>query len=369
MTTPTRPRLLLDQMRQHPQFLKIATRIAWRNTTSLVDYNFMDGRSFPPKAVTFRISGQCDLYCQMCNFRHGGFLDARMLPIDIFKKVIDEVAPHKLFVALTGGEPLLHPNIIEAIRYIKERGLYCSLVTNGWRLARYADDIVGAGVDMLTISIDGTKEMHDRIRGREGLYDRIMEGVREVKKFKKHPLFFFSTTIQADNHTLLERVVEGAIEAGVDGVNIQHLQTRPPDRTSLHNEMFPEFKVRDGWINESLLQVDTTVLQDVLERAKQKGLFVNVFPVLSPQEMATWYTDPMQLLSSRRIMCPWVMANIFHDGTMRTCDDIILGDLRKEGFWEIWNGERMAEFRRTSRKSKTFPICATCCSLYRSHTI
>ncbi len=369
MTPKTTPGLVLDQMRQHPQFLKIMARAAWRNATSLIDYNFMAGRSFPPKAVTFRISGQCNLYCQMCNFRHTGYLDSHMLPIDIFKKVIDEVAPHKLFVAFTGGEPLLHPNIIEAIRYTKERGLYCSLVTNGWFLARYAEDLVGAGVDMLSISIDGPKEMHDRIRGREGLYDRIMEGVREVRKFKEGPLFFFSTTIQSDNYTLLERVVEDAIEAGMDGVNIQHLQTRPRDRTSAHNERFPEFKVRDGWINESLLQVDTTALQGVLKRVKQKGLFVNIFPVLSSQEMATWYTDPIRLLPDRRIKCPWVMANVFHDGTVRMCDDVILGDLREAGFWEIWNGERMVEFRKTARECKTFPICATCCSLYRSHTI
>ena len=164
-------------------------------------------------------------------------------------------------------------------------------------------------------------------------------------------------------------VVDDAIKAGIDGVSIQHLQTRTPDRTSLHNQMSPEFQVRDGWIDESLLRVDTTVLQGVLKRATEKGLFVNVFPVLSPQDMSTWYTDPVQLLSAHRIKCPWVMANVFHDGTMRMCDDIILGDLKEDGFWEIWNGEKMMDFRRTVKKSKIFPICATCCSLYRTHII
>jgi hypothetical protein len=63
------------------------------------------------------------------------------------------------------------------------------------------------------------------------------------------------------------------------------------------------------------------------------------------------------------------MANVLHDGTMRMCDDIILGDLKEEGFWDIWNGARMMDFRRVVKKIKTLPICATCCSLYRTQTI
>ncbi|MGD8856678.1 MAG: SPASM domain-containing protein [Chloroflexota bacterium] len=125
----------------------------------------------------------------------------------------------------------------------------------------------------------------------------------------------------------------------------------------------------DGWIDESLFSVDTTVLQRELRRAKQKGLLVSVFPTLSPEEMSSWYTDPMELLSERTIKCPWFMANVFHDGTMRVCDEFILGDLREEGFWDIWNGSKMMAFRRKVKESKTFPICATCCSLYRTHTI
>jgi Fe-coproporphyrin III synthase len=213
------------------------------------------------------------------------------------------------------------------------------------------------------------EEIHDKIRGLKGLYRRIMEGVQAVRSCEKRPLLFFSTTIQASNYLHLEQVVEDAIEAGVDGVSIQHLQTRSLDRTSRHNQLFPQYQVRDGWSNDSLRQVNTTILQNALNRAKQKGLFVNVFPVLTSHEMAAWYSDPSQSMNGNRIKCPWVMANIFQDGTIRMCDDIILGDLKEEGFWEIWNGDKMAEFRKQARKSKTFPICATCCSLYRTSSI
>jgi MoaA/NifB/PqqE/SkfB family radical SAM enzyme len=118
---------------------------------------------------------------------------------------------------------------------VREKGLHCSLVTNGWFLALFAEDIVNAGLDILTVSIDGPQEIHDKIRGRKGLYQRVLEGVREVKKYSNRPPLFFSTTIQADNYRRLAEVVDCAIEVGMDGVNIQHLQSRTPDRTSLHN--------------------------------------------------------------------------------------------------------------------------------------
>ena len=190
-----------ELIRHNPHVINLIARIAWRNTNNFIDYNLADGRSFAPKAVTFRISGVCNLYCKMCNFRHGGILDSKdVLPMDIFYNVLDDVYQKKLWISFTGGEPLMHPHIIDCIRYVREKGLHCSLVTNGWFLALFAEDIVNAGLDILTVSIDGPQEIHDRIRGRKGLYQRVLEGVREVKKYSNRPPLFFSTTIQADNY-------------------------------------------------------------------------------------------------------------------------------------------------------------------------
>jgi len=360
--------LVGNVIREHPQLLKVALNVAWRNTTNLIDYNFMSGRSFRPKAVTFRISGQCNLNCRMCIYRNSGFLDtAKMLPLPIFKRVIDEVYPFKLFVVFTGGEPLMHPHIIECLQYTKEKGLHCSLTTNGLALAEYAEEIVESGLDTLGISIDGPEKVHNRIRGRTDSYQRAFEGIQKVKSFEKRPLIFINTSIQTDSYAHIDRLVDEANEAGVDGMNVQVLWTRPPDRATLHNRTFPEYPVRDGWADETLLQIDFNKLEDVLRKARESSLFVNVFPSFSLQQMHTWYTDPAQLLRNRRPKCPWMMANVFHDGTMRMCDDVIMGDLEEDSFWKIWNNERMVKFRKILKENKHFPICAGCCSMYRDH--
>jgi hypothetical protein len=168
---------------------------------------------------------------------------------------------------------------------------------------------------------------------------------------------------------VIERVVDRAMEAGVDGINFQVLWHRPPDRVELHNRRFPDLQVGEGWADGSLMQIDFDVLEDQLRRARSKGFLVNVYPGPSMRRIRAWYTDPVLLLKGQRLKCPWMIAQVFHDGTMRMCDDIVVGDLTREGFWEVWNGPKMVAFRRQLKAAKHFPICAGCCSMFRDRTM
>lgn len=363
-------RLVSRIIRNHPRLLWVGTRILKRNLLAMVDYNLMNGRSLPPKTLTFRISGQCNLNCKMCIYRNAGYLNSsNMLPVTIFKQIIDQVRSTNPIISITGGEPLLHPNIIECINYVSEKGLRCSMVTNGWHLSQFAQDIARSELNLLTISIDGPEHLQDQIRGIKGVHRRAFEGIREVMMYEKRPLVFVNTSILADNYMHIPEVVDEAIEAGVDGMNVQVLWTRTPERSLSHNQLFPEFSVREGWLDESLMAIDFNLLNDVLGKAKQKNIFLSIFPSSSIQKIRSWYLDPAHLLKNHRLMCPWMMANVFHDGTLRMCDDIIIGDLHHEGFWEVWNSERACSFRRTLKQSKNFPICAGCCSLFRDHLL
>ncbi len=352
----------------HPNYLSLAWRVGWRNLTIGLDYNLMSGKSFPPKAVTFRISGACNLKCKMCIYHNSGFLDStQMLPFDILKKVIDDVYLHRLHIAITGGEPLLHPEIINCIRYIKAHGLCCSLTTNGWLLEQYASEISKQPPDMISISLDGPQQIHDTIRGRAGSFQRAINGIIAIKKNKNRPLLFINATIQKENYRVLDQLVDDAMRAGVDGMNMQILWSRPAERASRHNLHHPQYKVTHGWADESLFQIDMDVLEEVITKAKTKKFLVNVFPSFSKNDRLLWYTHPEQLLRGHSPKCAWMMANVFHDGTMRMCDDIVVGDLHEKGFWDIWNDNQLRGFRQTIKASKFFIICAGCCSLFRDN--
>jgi MoaA/NifB/PqqE/SkfB family radical SAM enzyme len=356
---------ILSAIYRHPQFLGMINRIAWREFTSLIDYNHKEGKSFPPASVTFKVSGKCNLNCKMCIYRHTGFLeDGRLLSFEIFKKVIDQVYQTKPFISLTGGEPLLNPSIADFLNYAKERRLTCSMVTNGWNLAQWSEKIIASGVDALVVSIDGPEEVHDWIRGQSGAYRRAFEGIKEILSHAKRPLVFVNAAIQARNYTHLNQLAHEVRQVGVDGMNIQVLWNRPPERVNWHNQSFPEYPVREGWSDPSLYKIDFNRLETEWGRLKENPLMVNLYPSFSMRQVQTWYTDAEQMLYQRRARCPWMMAVIFQDGTLRACDHFVMGNLRNENFWEIWNGEKMVNFRKSLRKSKNLPICAGCCNLF-----
>src|SRR6204780_3149233 len=99
---------------------------------------------------------RCNLACTYCN----EFDDfSKPVPIDELKKRIDHLADlGTSVVTISGGEPLLHPELDEFIAHIRRRGMIAGLITNGYLLT--AERIHGlnrAGLEHLQISIDNVK--------------------------------------------------------------------------------------------------------------------------------------------------------------------------------------------------------------------
>ena len=128
---------------------------------------------------------RCNLHCRHCG--SDCFVDSRNkdMPAEDFFAALDTIpaeARVKGFtVVLTGGEPLLRPDIEEIGRGIRRRGFGWSMVTNGFL---YNEDmharLMRAGLGAVTVSLDGTQESHDWMRGRQGSYSRALQAVRII---------------------------------------------------------------------------------------------------------------------------------------------------------------------------------------------
>lgn len=122
-----------------------------------------------PLEIGFQMTSACNLRCHMCTYssekkdtRKGDYIDFALI-----KKVIDEVAD-KVYSVKFGsfGEATLHPDLINAITYAKQKGVReVSLITNGSRLSEsYSKSLINAGLDWLMISIDGLHDVYEKIR-------------------------------------------------------------------------------------------------------------------------------------------------------------------------------------------------------------
>ena len=83
---------------------------------------------------------------------------------------------------LSGGEPLLRPDIFEIAHRAKEMGFYVGLSSNGTLIDESnIDRIAAVGFDYVGVSLDGIQETHDKFRRMEGAFDASMHGIRLCK--------------------------------------------------------------------------------------------------------------------------------------------------------------------------------------------
>ena len=117
------------------------------------------------------VNNVCNLHCSHCYWWLNRKNDEQDLSIEDWKKIIKEKfkKQHIFVVTLVGGEPLLRPDIIKV--FCDEMPRRVCVVTNGtFPLPRFED------LYFYWISLDGTEEIHDSIRGK-GSYSKTRENI------------------------------------------------------------------------------------------------------------------------------------------------------------------------------------------------
>lgn len=136
-----------------------------------------------PRIMFVRATENCNAGCFMCDFANNN--KGHQLSIEEFKNLIDimKKGEYKV-VKFTGGEPLLNNNLKYFISLCKENGYASSVITNGYILKEKYKELIDAGLNHITISLDSNKaEIHDDIRGLKGLFDKIIESIKLIKAY------------------------------------------------------------------------------------------------------------------------------------------------------------------------------------------
>jgi heme d1 biosynthesis radical SAM protein NirJ len=134
----------------------------------------------PGPVVIWNLIRRCNLNCKHCYSLSADTEFPGELTTEQIFTVMDDLKAFRVPVLiLSGGEPLLRPDIFEISMQAKAMGFYVALSTNGTLIdADIADRIADIGYDYLGISLDGIGPVHDRFRRQEGAFDASMRGVR-----------------------------------------------------------------------------------------------------------------------------------------------------------------------------------------------
>jgi MoaA/NifB/PqqE/SkfB family radical SAM enzyme len=109
-----------------------------------------------PVLVTLVVTRRCNLACGYCNeYDHV----SQPVPTEALLARVDRLADlGTSIVTISGGEPLLHPELDRVVAHIRRRGMVATVITNGYPLTRrWVERLNEVGLDYLQISIDNVK--------------------------------------------------------------------------------------------------------------------------------------------------------------------------------------------------------------------
>jgi radical SAM protein with 4Fe4S-binding SPASM domain len=135
-----------------------------------------------PFLIVWDITYACNLNCKHC-YANAGKKLSNELDTEEAKQVIDQLDKASVpIIAFSGGEPLVRQDIFELTKYAHDKGIYVALATNGTLISKKkAREMKHAGIEFVQISLDGSsKEIHDTFRGIDGVFDKAVQGIKNV---------------------------------------------------------------------------------------------------------------------------------------------------------------------------------------------
>jgi heme d1 biosynthesis radical SAM protein NirJ len=315
--------------------------------------------------VIWNLIRRCNLACKHCYATSADIdFEGELSTAEVFSVMQDLRAFGVSVLILSGGEPLLRPDIFEISQRAKEMGFYVGLSSNGTLINNSnIDDIKRVGYDYVGVSLDGMRDTHDRFRRKQGAFDESIHGIRLCHEAGiKIGLRF---TLTQDNAVELPDLLQLMRDEDIDKFYLSHLnyagrgnRNRSSD---LHHKM----------TREAMDLMFTTCWQDVQDGIKRE--FVTGNNDADGVYLLQWAAQyiPEHVPALRKQLLRWGgnssgvnIANIDNLGTVHPDTmwwDYSIGNVRERPFSEIWQDS--SDPLMAGLKAKSRPLegrCAIC---------
>lgn len=337
-------------------------RIDWKN-----------GRNIYPVTLEIGVSGpgNCNNHCNFC--MHGSYFNQRkseydvkaIMSMEMFTHLIDEVtslepfsgtdANTKGLIFSSSGEALTNPNIVEMIRYARGKGLELAFITNGSALLTVtgAIEAIVDNVAWTRTSLDaGTPETRKKVHG-VGIddYEKVLEGLRELVRLKKDRRSMCEIGAQIvvtpENWREIIPACGRVKETGADYFQIKPVVYHPADgKEQEPNEFWRK-------VEEIAVSAEQTY-EDLAERRFRVIIKDDQFEaIMAPGHDRAAY--PRCLAN----FFPIIEADghVFYCSQTRGMPEFELGDLTRQTFREIWEGQRRRNVMESIDVKKCQPVC------------
>lgn len=295
-----------------------------------------------PVVIQIEPTNMCNLQCPLCPVAQKTLQrNSRHMRFEEFKKIVDNVHEHVLlFVLWNWGEPLMNPEFPQMVRYATDRDIRTVTSTN----AHFLNDdnriieILSSGLSTLIVAIDSIHADIYREYRKKGSLDKALSGLHKVIEIKNRirssTTINFRMVVMRQNEHEVAEMERTARRIGADVFSIKTLNPACGE-VSLDSEFVPK---------------------DLRYRRLE-------------YRPGTWE----RISVDRDCERPWIMANIFSDGSVVPCcydfeGTMKVGNAFEEPFGKIWNGPAFVEMRKKILTDRDNILNCKQCLINYKHT-
>ncbi len=322
-----------------------------------------------PRVVFLEITNRCNLACTACVRTHRSLEPPRDMSFDEFVALVAQFPALERALLHGIGEPLLHPQLPEMVRYLKDRGVTVLFNSNGLALTpRLQEELACSGLDEFRLSLDAAEAtLYGRMHGRP-FFDRVVANVQSFVATKRRlgvetPRISMWCTATRENLEQLPTLVRLAAEIGVPEVYVQRLVyfVDSPDERDAElaaTALFGSVQARER-----------EIIAECERLSEALGIAFT----------ASGATDPARSLSAAQraeehpwtaCLRPWTTAYITANGNALSCcmapfasvdyGALLLGNVWETGFSTIWNSDKYRAWRRALLSADPPVPCSGC---------
>ena len=316
-------------------------------------------RSTVVKALCLHVAHTCNLNCEYCFAAQGKFHgDSGLMSFETGRRALDFLVEHSgtrrnLEVDFFGGEPLMNFEVCKqlvayarSIEKEKGKNFRFTLTTNGVGINDDVIDFANRECVNVVLSLDGRKEVHDRLRkyvsGR-GSYDDIVPKVQKLVKARGGKGYYMRGTFTHYNPDFTNDLFHMADDLGFTELSMEPVVCAPGDPYALTEEDLP-----------TLFEQYEILAKDMIRREKEGKPITFYHYILDLKHGPCIYKRISGCGSGTEYMAvtPW--------GDLYPCHQFVGDERYKLG--DIWNGVQNTELQSEFKLCNVYarPDCADC---------
>lgn len=296
--------------------------------------------------VFWELTNACNLKCVHCRACPAEQRSPEELTTEESKKLIDQISSFSApAIVLSGGEPLVRPDVFEIAEYGVSKGLRMLLATNGTTVTpEIAQKISDVGIKRVSVSLDGANaETHDSFRRIPGAFKCTLEGIENLKRVGMP--FQINTSVAKHNVDQLPDILELAIGLGAVALHIFLLVPTGCGKEIADDEMIEpaEYERVLNWFydrsKDERIALKATCAPHYFRIVRQRAKAEGIAPPTSGHGHESM---------TKGCLAGSAVCFVSHKGDVYPCGylQVSAGNVRQQHFKEIWDSSEVFKLLR-----------------------